>query len=71
MTRNRRLNQLKHDLELPVTLEQMELQAPNREEIENLFDALEFNTLRKRLFDLFAAQEEEVAPEVAEFTRVW
>ena len=70
VTRNRRLNQLKHDLELPVTLEQMELQAPNREEIENLFDALEFNTLRKRLFDLFAAQEEEVAPEVAEFTRV-
>ena len=48
----------------------MELVAPNREEIENLFDALEFNTLRKRLFDLFAAQEEDTAPEVAEFTRV-
>ncbi|MFJ2620828.1 DNA polymerase I [Glutamicibacter sp. NPDC087344] len=70
VTRNRRLNQLRHDLELPVTLEEMELVAPNREEIENLFDALEFNTLRKRLFDLFAAQEEQAAPQVAEFARV-
>ncbi|GAA1414129.1 DNA polymerase I [Glutamicibacter uratoxydans] len=70
VTRNRKLNQLRHDLELDVTLEDMELEAPNREEIENLFDALEFNTLRKRLFDLFAAQDEESAPEVAEFTRV-
>nr|WP_280524246.1 DNA polymerase I [Glutamicibacter soli] len=70
VTRNRRLNQLRHDLDLPVTLDEMELVAPNREEIENLFDALEFNTLRKRLFDLFAAQEEDTAPEVAEFARV-
>lgn len=34
VTRNRRLNQLRHDLELPVSLEETELVAPNREEIE-------------------------------------
>ncbi|HBV10870.1 MAG TPA: DNA polymerase I [Micrococcaceae bacterium] len=70
VTRNRRLNQLRHDLELPVSLEETELVAPNREEIENLFDALEFNTLRKRLFDLFAADEDEEQPEAAVFERL-
>ncbi|WP_279403096.1 5'-3' exonuclease H3TH domain-containing protein, partial [Arthrobacter sp. JCM 19049] len=65
--RNRRLNELHRDLDLPVTLEESVLESPNREAVENLFDALEFNTLRKRLFDLFAAQEEEVEREVIEF----
>ncbi|WP_431712169.1 DNA polymerase I [Glutamicibacter uratoxydans] len=66
--RNRRLNALRTDLELPVTLEESVLQTPNREAIENLFDALEFNTLRKRMFDLFAAEEEEDEREIVEFT---
>ncbi|WP_026554863.1 DNA polymerase I [Arthrobacter sp. 35W] len=57
--RNRRLNHLLRDLELPVALEDMELQHPDRAAVEELFDALQFNTLRKRLFDLFG--EEEVA----------
>ncbi|GAB3619355.1 DNA polymerase I [Glutamicibacter endophyticus] len=68
--RNRRLNQLLGDLELPVTLDDTELGTPNREEIENLFDALEFNTLRKRLFDHFAAAEEETQVEVAEINEI-
>jgi DNA polymerase-1 len=57
--RNRHLNHLLRDLELPVPLEEMELQHPDREKVEELFDALQFNTLRKRLYDLFG--EEEVA----------
>lgn len=66
--RNRRLNELHRDLDLPVTLEESVLESPNREAVENLFDALEFNTLRKRLFDMFAAEPEEVDREVVEFT---
>ncbi|GER23435.1 DNA polymerase [Zafaria cholistanensis] len=63
--RNRRLNQLLRDLELPVTLEALELERPNRDAVEELFDALQFNTLRKRLFDLFGEEEAE-APETEE-----
>lgn len=59
--RNRRLNRLLTDLELPVQLDQMELKHPDREKIEELFDALQFNTLRKRLFDLFGEEEAETA----------
>lgn len=55
--RNRRLNRLLTDLELPVELEDMELRQPDREKVEELFDALQFNTLRKRLFDLFGDTE--------------
>ncbi|WP_309079921.1 DNA polymerase I [Zhihengliuella sp.] len=59
--RNRRLNQLLRDMDLPVTFEALELSRPNREAVEELFDTLQFNTLRKRLFDLFG--EEEVSAE--------
>lgn len=60
--RNRRLNHLLRDLDLPVNMEAMSLRPPDRDAVEELFDALQFNTLRKRLFDLFA--EEEQAEEV-------
>lgn len=56
--RNRRLNHLLRDMELPVALDDMVLQAPNRDAVEELFDALQFNTLRKRLYDLFAEEGE-------------
>jgi DNA polymerase-1 len=56
--RNRHLNHLLRDMELPVALEDMVLQSPDREAVEELFDALQFNTLRKRLFDLFGEEEE-------------
>ncbi len=58
--RNRRLNHLLRDLQLPVHLEAMVLQRPDRGDIEELFDALQFNTLRKRLFDLFEDEAEVV-----------
>ncbi len=61
--RNRRLNHLLRDLELPVRLDAMVLQHPDRGEIEELFDALQFNTLRKRLFDLFGEDDEAAGTE--------
>ncbi|MEO8221760.1 MAG: DNA polymerase I [Specibacter sp.] len=57
--RNRRLNHLLRDMELPVPLEQTVLQHPDRDAVEELFDSLEFNQLRKRLFDLFGEAEQE------------
>ncbi|MCW1249091.1 DNA polymerase I [Acaricomes phytoseiuli] len=60
--RNRRLNHLVRDLQLPISSEQMELQNPDRAQIEELFDALQFNTLRKRLFEVFGDTEAEAGP---------
>ncbi|WP_370647249.1 DNA polymerase I [Arthrobacter sp. zg-Y1116] len=59
--RNRRLNRLLRDLDLPVDLEAMAAQRPDREAIEELFDALQFNALRKRLFDVYGEDEGEAA----------
>ena len=56
--RNRRLNRLLRDLDLPVDLEAMAAQRPDREAIEELFDALQFNALRKRLFDVYGEEED-------------
>lgn len=61
VTRNRRLNHLLRDLELPLRLEAMVLERPNREAVEDLFDALQFSTLRKRLFDLFGDEPQDTA----------
>ncbi|WP_298253050.1 DNA polymerase I [uncultured Arthrobacter sp.] len=55
--RNRRLNRLLTDLDLPVDLDAMESRHPDRSAVEDLFDSLQFNTLRKRLFDLFGEAE--------------
>ncbi|MEW1819552.1 DNA polymerase I [Arthrobacter sp. NPDC080031] len=61
--RNRRLNKLLSDLELPVTLAELEEPRPNRQEIETLFDTLEFRTLRARLFDLYGDDTAGAPPE--------
>ncbi|ALO68483.1 DNA polymerase I [Arthrobacter alpinus] len=61
--RNRRLNHLLRDMDLPVAITDTVLQSPDREAVEELFDALQFNTLRKRLFDLFAEEEPDDAGE--------
>ena len=61
--RNRRLNQLLSDLELPVTLAELEEPRPNRQEIETLFDTLEFRTLRPRLFALYGDDTAGAPPE--------
>lgn len=51
--RNRRLNHLVRDLELPVGLDAMARQDWDREAITQLFAALEFRKLRDRLAELY------------------
>ncbi|MGO4587310.1 DNA polymerase I [Paenarthrobacter sp. 2TAF44] len=64
--RNRRLNQLLTDLELPVRLEDLHEPRPDRQAIEELFEELEFRTLRPRLFDLYGDDTTGAAPDTIE-----
>jgi DNA polymerase I len=48
--RNRHLNQLVHDVALEVTVDGLERQSWDREEVHKVFDGLEFRVLRDRLF---------------------
>lgn len=57
--RNRRLNQLVRDLELPVTVADLERQNWDREQVHHVFDSLEFRVLRDRLFEYLEAPQEE------------
>jgi DNA polymerase-1 len=57
--RNRRLNQLVRDLELPVTVTDLERQNLDREQVHHVFDSLEFRVLRDRLFEYLEAPQEE------------
>ena len=69
--RNRRLNRLLTDLELPVSLQELEEPRPDHDAIEEIFDRLEFKTLRTRLFALYgneAAEAEQDSIEVPEFS---
>lgn len=54
--RNRRLNRLVDDLALDVTLDDAGSYGPKTEELNALFDYLEFSSIRKRVDDLFANQ---------------
>jgi DNA polymerase-1 len=60
--RNRRLNRLHTDLDLPVTLDELAEPRPDQAALEELFDTLEFKTIRTRLFALYGSE----APEAAE-----
>ncbi|MGA4669725.1 DNA polymerase I [Propionibacteriaceae bacterium Y1923] len=51
VVRNRRLNALVHDLDLPVTLADLARQDWDREAVHTLFDGLEFRVLRDRLIE--------------------
>ena len=62
--RNRKLNRLVDDLELPITLDDMDDYGPNHDELNALFDELEFNTIRKRVSETFANREAEAAAQV-------
>lgn len=64
--RNRRLNRLLTDLELPVTLDDLAEPRPIRQAVEELFDELEFRTLRTRLFALYGDDTAGEAPETIE-----
>jgi DNA polymerase-1 len=59
--RNRVVNALIRDVELPVQLDQLERRAWNREATHQLFDGLEFRVLRDRLLETLPA--EDLSPE--------
>jgi DNA polymerase-1 len=68
--RNRRLNHLLRDLELPVSLTDLEEPRPDHDAVEEIFDRLEFRTLRTRLFALYGnepAEAEADSIEVPEY----
>ncbi|MGG5257285.1 DNA polymerase I [Phycicoccus avicenniae] len=58
--RNRRLNKLVDDLELPLTVADLERTSWDREEVHQVFDGLEFRVLRDRLFQTFDVESDEV-----------
>ncbi|MEO5780264.1 MAG: DNA polymerase I [Arthrobacter oryzae] len=64
--RNRRLNHLLRDLELPVSLQELEEPRPDHDAVEELFDTLEFKTLRTRLFALYGNESKDVHAESIE-----
>jgi DNA polymerase-1 len=57
--RNRRLNRLVDDLELPLGVADLAVRAWDREEVHQVFDGLEFRVLRERLFATLSAPEPE------------
>ncbi|MBA4608736.1 DNA polymerase I [Aeromicrobium sp. Marseille-Q0843] len=62
--RNRRLNALVRDLDLPLGPTDLHLDtAFDREKVHTVFDSLEFTALRERLFTTFPGTTDEVEPE--------
>ncbi len=57
--RNRRLNQLVHDVAMDVTVDDLARQSWDREEVHKVFDGLEFRVLRDRLFATLESVEVE------------
>jgi DNA polymerase-1 len=57
--RNRRLNQLIHDVALEVTVDDLARRTWDREEVHQVFDGLEFRVLRDRLFATLEAVDVE------------
>lgn len=56
MVRNRELNALVGDLELDVTVDQLERRDWDREAVHTVFDGLEFRVLRDRLIETLPAE---------------
>ncbi|PWJ25285.1 DNA polymerase I [Branchiibius hedensis] len=63
--RNRRLNQLLRDLDLPVGPADLARQVWDRDEVHRVFDGLEFRVLRDRLFATLEAAEPEAQEDVS------
>ena len=60
--RNRRINELVRDLELPLGPADVAVKPWDRTEVHRIFDGLEFRVLRDRLFATLSVDEPEVAP---------
>ena len=58
VVRNRKLNALVCDLELPLLPADMAVKPWDRQEVHTLFDGLEFRVLRDRLFETLESEEE-------------
>ena len=56
--RNRQLNALVCDLDLPLKPADLAVRPWDRQEVHTLFDGLEFRVLRDRLFDTLTSEEE-------------
>ncbi|WP_226346153.1 DNA polymerase I [Agilicoccus flavus] len=57
--RNRRLNQLVHDVDLPLDIADLARADWDRDEVHQVFDGLEFRVLRDRLFATLTTAEPE------------
>ena len=57
--RNRRLNQLVRDVALDVSVDDLERQVWDRDQVHQVFDGLEFRVLRERLFATLEAAGDE------------
>ncbi|MGH3446860.1 MAG: DNA polymerase I [Nocardioidaceae bacterium] len=60
--RNRRINALVRDLELPLSVDDALVQAWDRDEVHQVFDSLEFRVLRDRLFETLSVDETTIDP---------
>ncbi|KAA1423427.1 DNA polymerase I [Mumia zhuanghuii] len=59
VVRNRRINALVRDLDLPVTSADLAIQPWDRDAVHRVFDGLEFRVLRDRLFETLSTDEPE------------
>ncbi|MBA2573687.1 MAG: DNA polymerase I [Actinomycetota bacterium] len=60
--RNRRINELVRDLDLPCGVHDFVMQSWDRDEVHRIFDGLEFRVLRDRLFATLTADEPAIEP---------
>jgi len=60
--RNRRINELVRDLDLPLGPADVVVQPWDRAEVHRIFDGLEFRVLRDRLFSTLSVDEPELEP---------
>ncbi|MBA2560553.1 MAG: DNA polymerase I, partial [Propionibacteriales bacterium] len=63
--RNRRINELVRNLDLPVSVQELEQRPWDRDEVHTIFDGLEFRVLRDRLFATLSVEEPELQPGAA------